>query len=65
MNLALGQQAWGPTLTRLRAVLPQQDWQPTPPAGLEDLQRLLDGFDQILLLNSHAVNQVPGLRSWH
>jgi HEPN domain-containing protein len=44
LNLALGQQAWGPTLTRLWAVLPQQDWQPPPPAGFEDRLRLLDGF---------------------
>ena len=44
LNLALGQQAWGHTLTRLWAVLPQQDWQPAPPEGLEDRLRLLDGF---------------------
>lgn len=44
LNLALGQQAWGHTLTRLWAVLPQQDWQPPPPEGLEDRLRLLDGF---------------------
>ena len=37
-------QAWGHTLTRLWAVLPQQDWQPPPPEGLEDRLRLLDGF---------------------
>ena len=37
-------QAWGHTLTRLWAVLPQQDWQPAPPEGLEDRLRLLDGF---------------------
>ena len=35
LNLALGQQAWGHTLTRLWAVLPQQNWQPAPPEGLE------------------------------
>jgi HEPN domain-containing protein len=35
LNLALGQQAWGHTLTRLWTVLPQQDWQPAPPEGLE------------------------------
>ena len=44
LNLAMGQQAWGHTLTRLWAVLPQQDWQPPPPEGLEDRLRLLDGF---------------------
>ncbi|MEB3331743.1 MAG: HEPN domain-containing protein [Synechococcaceae cyanobacterium] len=44
LNLALGQQAWGHTLTRLWAVLPTQDWQPPPPEGLEDSLRLLDGF---------------------
>ena len=44
LNLALGQQAWGRTLTRLWAMLPQQDWQPPPPEGLEDRLRLLDGF---------------------
>jgi hypothetical protein len=32
---AARQQAWGHTLTRLWAVLPQQDWQPAPPEGLE------------------------------
>ena len=37
-------QTWGPTLTRLWAVLPQQDWQPGPPEGIEDRLRLLDGF---------------------
>jgi HEPN domain-containing protein len=37
-------QAWGHTLTRLWAVLPQQDWQPGPPEGIEDRLRLLDGF---------------------
>jgi len=35
LNLALGQQVWGHTLTRLWAVLPRQDWQPPPPEGLE------------------------------
>ena len=44
LNLALGQQAWGHTLTRLWAVLPPQDWQPAPPEGLENRLRLLDGF---------------------
>jgi len=44
LNLALGQQAWGHTLTRLWAVLPPQDWQPPPPEGIEDRLRLLDGF---------------------
>ena len=38
------QQAWGHTLTRLWAVLPQQDWQPPPPEDLEDRLRLLNGF---------------------
>ena len=37
-------QTWGHTLTRLWAVLPQQDWQPGPPEGIEDRLRLLDGF---------------------
>lgn len=37
-------QTWGPTLSRLWAVLPQQDWQPGPPEGIEDRLRLLDGF---------------------
>lgn len=39
-----GQQAWGHTLTRLWAMLPQQPWQQVPPEGLEDRLRLLDGF---------------------
>jgi hypothetical protein len=29
------QQAWGHTLTRLWTALPQQEWQPPPPEGLE------------------------------
>ncbi len=44
LNLACGQQAWGHTLTRLWRALPEQDWQPEPPADLEDRLRLLDGF---------------------
>jgi len=44
LNLAFAQQAWGHTLTRLWAALPRQDWQLTPPEGLEDRLRLLDGF---------------------
>lgn len=44
LNLAEGQQAWGHTLTRLWAVLPERLWQPPPPEGLEDRLRLLDGF---------------------
>ena len=44
MNLALGQQAWGHTLTRLWAALPPLDWHPAPPAELQDRLRLLDGF---------------------
>jgi HEPN domain-containing protein len=44
MNLALGQQAWGHTLTRLWAALPPLAWQPAPPAELQDRLRLLDGF---------------------
>jgi len=44
LNLALGQQAWGHTLTRLWAALPAQNWTPVPPEDLEDRLRLLDGF---------------------
>ncbi len=44
LNLALGQQAWGRTLTRLWAALPAQNWTPAPPEDLEDRLRLLDGF---------------------
>jgi HEPN domain-containing protein len=44
LNLALGQQAWGHTLSRLWAALPRQAWAPEPPADLEDRLRLLDGF---------------------
>jgi HEPN domain-containing protein len=45
LNLALGIQAWGHTLTRLWADVPA-DWPPSPPPpeGLEDRLRLLDGF---------------------
>jgi HEPN domain-containing protein len=45
LNLALGIQAWGHTLTRLWAAVPA-DWtqDPLPPEGLEDRLRLLDGF---------------------
>lgn len=39
LNLACGH-----TLTRLWRALPEQDWQPEPPADLEDRLRLLDGF---------------------
>jgi HEPN domain-containing protein len=45
LNLAQGQQAWGPTLTRLWAVVPEKDkLQPPPPEAIEDRLRLLDGF---------------------
>jgi HEPN domain-containing protein len=44
LNLALEQQAWGRTLTRLWAALPAQNWTPAPPEDLEDRLRLLDGF---------------------
>ncbi len=44
LNLALGQQAWGHTLTRLWSVLPEQDWPCPPPEEIEDRLRLLDGF---------------------
>ena len=44
LNLALGQQAWGHTLTRLWAALPAQNWTPVPPEDFEDRLRLLDGF---------------------
>jgi HEPN domain-containing protein len=44
MNLALGQQAWGHTHTRLWAALPPLVWHPAPPAELQDRLRLLDGF---------------------
>ena len=44
LNLALGQQAWGHTLSRLWSALPVRTWTPEPPADLEDRLRLLDGF---------------------
>ncbi|MCP9915191.1 HEPN domain-containing protein [Cyanobium sp. ATX 6F1] len=45
LNLALDQQAWGHTLTRLWSLVPAQEaWRPAPPDGLEDRLRLLDGF---------------------
>ena len=44
LNLALGQQAWGHTLSRLWSALPARAWSPEPPADLEDRLRLLDGF---------------------
>ncbi len=44
LNLALGQQARGHTLTRLWSVLPEQDWRSAPPDALEDRLRRLDGF---------------------
>lgn len=44
LNLALGQQVWGHTLTRLWSVMPAQAWQPEPPPDLADRLRLLDGF---------------------
>jgi HEPN domain-containing protein len=45
LNLALGQQVWGHTLTRLWAAVPD-GWEPRPPApdSLNDRLRLLDGF---------------------
>jgi HEPN domain-containing protein len=45
LNLALGTQVWGHTLTRLWAAVPE-DWMPVPPPpeGLEDRLRLLDGY---------------------
>lgn len=46
LNLALGQQPWGHTLTRLWSLVPAQEaWRPEPPPdGMEDRLRLLDGF---------------------
>jgi HEPN domain-containing protein len=45
LNLALGQQVWGHTLTRLwAAVLEGWDPAPAPPEALEDRLRVLDGF---------------------
>lgn len=45
LNLALGQQAWGHTLTRLWAAVPGKgDLQPPYPEALDDRLRLLDGF---------------------
>jgi HEPN domain-containing protein len=45
LNLALGQQAWGHTLTRLWAAVPDKaGLQPAPPGAIEDRLRLLDGF---------------------
>ncbi len=61
-NLALGQQAWGHTLTRLWAALPQQDWQPPPPEGLEDRLRLLDGFSIPTRYPDSYPEGTPGLR---
>jgi len=39
LNLAVGQQAWGHTLTRLWAALPQRDWPLDPPADLVHTRR--------------------------
>jgi HEPN domain-containing protein len=45
LNMALDQQVWGHTLTRIWAEVPGKDeLQPPPPEGLEDRLRLLDGF---------------------
>lgn len=45
LNLALGQQAWGHTLTRLWAAVPEGEaLDPPPPEALDDRLRLLDGF---------------------
>jgi HEPN domain-containing protein len=45
LNLALGQQVWGHTLTRLWAAVPEKDGLlPPPPAAIDDRLRLLDGF---------------------
>ncbi len=45
LNLCLGQQAWGHTLTRLWAAVPDKTGlQPAPPEDFEDRLRLLDGF---------------------
>lgn len=45
LNLALGQQAWGHTLTRLWAEVPgKDDLRPFPPEALDDRLRLLDGY---------------------
>ena len=45
LNLALGQQAWGHTLTRLWGAVPDGEaLDPHPPEALDDRLRLLDGF---------------------
>jgi HEPN domain-containing protein len=44
LNLALGQQVWGHTLSRLWSALPAQTWTPEPPVDLQDRLRLMDGF---------------------
>lgn len=45
LNLALGQQAWGHTLTRLWAAVPgKADLLPPHPEAIDDRLRLLDGF---------------------
>jgi HEPN domain-containing protein len=44
LNLALGHQVWGHTLSRLWSALPAQTWTPEPPVDLQDRLRLLDGF---------------------
>ena len=45
INLALGTQVWGHTLTRIWASVPDE-WIPVPPVpdALEDRLRLLDGY---------------------
>jgi HEPN domain-containing protein len=45
LHLAVGQQGWGHTLTRLWAAIPEQErFHPPPPSGIKDRLRLLDGF---------------------
>ena len=45
LNMAMGQQVWGHTLTRIWAEVPGKDQlQPPPPEAFEDRLRLLDGF---------------------
>lgn len=56
LNLACGQQAWGHTLSRLWRDLPEQPWQPEPPADLQDRLWLFDG----LSINTHRPRQRRG-----
>lgn len=45
LHLAIGQQGWGHTLTRLWDAIPEREaFTPAPPSQLKDRLRLLDGF---------------------